>query len=33
MSPRLFIAWALVVVPLAYGLAETIRRASALFTG
>lgn len=33
MSPRLIVSWALVAVPLAYGLVETIRRASALFTG
>lgn len=31
MSSRLLVAWALVVVPLAYGLVETIRKASALF--
>ena len=33
MSPRLIVSWALVAVPLAYGLVETIRKASALFTG
>lgn len=33
MSARFVIAWALVALPLAYGLAETVRRASALFTG
>ena len=31
MSARLVTAWALVGVPLAYGLVETIRKASALF--
>lgn len=30
-TPRLALAWALVGVPLAYGLTETIRKASALF--
>lgn len=31
MSARLVTAWALVGVPIAYGLVETIRKASALF--
>lgn len=31
MSARIALAWALVGVPLAYGLVETIRKASALF--
>lgn len=31
MSARIVVAWTLVVIPLAYGLVETIRRASALF--
>lgn len=31
MSSRLLAAWALVGVPLAYGLVETLRKASALF--
>ncbi len=33
MSARVVTAWALVGVPLAYGLVETLRKASALFTG
>lgn len=33
MNSRLIVAWALVAVPLAYGLVETIRKASTLFTG
>lgn len=33
MRARLTVAWALVGVPIAYGLVETIRKASALFTG
>jgi hypothetical protein len=33
MSARIAGAWALVGVPLVYGLVETIRRASSLFTG
>ena len=33
MSARLVTAWALVSIPLAYGLVETIRKASSLFTG
>lgn len=31
LAPRLAVAWALVGIPLAYGLVETIRKASALF--
>jgi hypothetical protein len=31
MTARIAVAWALVGVPLAYGLFETIRKASALF--
>ncbi len=33
MSARLAVAWALVGVPIAYGLVETIRKATSLFTG
>jgi hypothetical protein len=33
VNARLVAAWALVGVPIAYGLVETIRRASSLFTG
>ncbi|WP_414855733.1 MULTISPECIES: MFS transporter small subunit [Nocardioides] len=33
MSARIVVAWALVGVPLAYGIVETVRKASALFTG
>lgn len=33
MSARIAVAWALVGVPLAYGLTETVIKASALFTG
>ncbi len=33
MSARLTIAWLLVLVPLLYGLFETIRKAATLFTG
>ena len=33
MSARIAVAWALVGVPLAYGLVETIRKAATLFTG
>ncbi|WP_425574917.1 MFS transporter small subunit [Nocardioides fonticola] len=33
MTTRLITAWGLVAVPIAYGLVETIRKASALFTG
>ena len=31
MTARIAAAWALVGIPLAYGLVETIRKASALF--
>ena len=33
MSARVAAAWALVGVPLAYGLVETLRKAVGLFTG
>lgn len=33
MIARLTVAWALVGVPIAYGLVETIRKASSLFNG
>ena len=33
MKARIALAWALVGVPLAYGLVETVRKASVLFTG
>jgi hypothetical protein len=33
MTGRIAVAWALVGIPLAYGLVETIRKASTLFTG
>ncbi len=33
MTARIVAAWALVGVPIAYGLVETIRKASSLFTG
>jgi len=33
MTARIALSWALVAVPLVYGLVETIRRASTLFTG
>jgi len=33
MSARIALSWALVAVPLVYGLVETVRRASVLFTG
>lgn len=32
MTARVATAWALVGIPLTYGLVETIRKASALFT-
>ncbi|ANH36645.1 hypothetical protein I601_0191 [Nocardioides dokdonensis FR1436] len=32
-SMRIAAAWTLVGIPLAYGLVETLRRASALFSG
>lgn len=33
MSARIVIAWLGVGLPLAYGLVETVRKASSLFTG
>jgi hypothetical protein len=33
MSARIAASWALVAVPLVYGLVETIRKAATLFTG
>jgi hypothetical protein len=33
MNPRIASAWALVGIPLAYGIIETLRRAAQLFTG
>lgn len=33
MTARITMAWALVGVPLAYGVFETVRKAAALFTG
>ena len=33
MTARIVVAWALVGVPLAYGLVETVRKAATLFTG
>lgn len=33
MTARIATAWALVGVPLAYGIVETVRRAANLFTG
>ncbi len=33
MTARITMAWALVGIPLAYGVFETVRKASALFTG
>ncbi|NYG55163.1 MFS transporter small subunit [Nocardioides perillae] len=33
MTARIAGAWALVGIPLAYGIFETVRRASNLFTG
>ncbi len=33
MSARLVAAWAIVGIPLAYGITETVRRAANLFTG
>ena len=33
LGMRLAIAWTVVGVPLAYGIYQTVRRASALFTG
>ncbi len=33
MSARLAVAWAVVGLPLIYGLVETARKAASLFTG
>ena len=33
MTARIAVAWALVGIPLAYGLWQTLVKASALFTG
>jgi len=33
MTARIAVAWAVVGIPLAYGLVETIRKAATLFTG
>ncbi|MGH3350623.1 MAG: MFS transporter small subunit [Nocardioides sp.] len=33
MNPKIAGAWALVGIPLAYGVIETLRRAAQLFTG
>ena len=33
MGARVAAAWAIVGIPLAYGLVETLRRAATLFTG
>ena len=33
MTARIAVAWALVGIPLVYGVAETVRKASSLFTG
>jgi hypothetical protein len=33
MSARLVVAWAVVGVPLIYGVVETARKAASLFTG
>ncbi|WP_425464712.1 MFS transporter small subunit [Nocardioides dongxiaopingii] len=33
MRARIAVAWALVGIPLAYGVVETIRKASSLFSG
>lgn len=33
MTARIVVAWALVGVPLAYGVVETVRKAATLFTG
>jgi hypothetical protein len=33
MTARLVVAWLLVLVPLLYGLIETVRKAATLFTG
>ncbi len=33
MTARIAVAWALVGIPLVYGVVETVRKASSLFTG
>jgi len=33
MTARIVVAWAVVGIPLTYGLVETIRKAATLFTG
>jgi hypothetical protein len=33
MTARITVAWALVGIPLAYGVVETVRKAVTLFTG
>jgi hypothetical protein len=33
MTTRIVVAWALVGVPLVYGVVETVRKAATLFTG
>jgi hypothetical protein len=33
MTARIVVAWAIVGIPLAYGLVETLRKAANLFTG
>lgn len=33
MNPKITAAWAMVGIPLAYGIVETLRRAAQLFTG
>jgi hypothetical protein len=33
MTARIAVAWALVGIPLAYGVVETVRKAATLFTG
>ncbi len=33
MTARITMAWALVGIPLAYGVVETLRKAATLFTG
>lgn len=33
MTGRIAFSWALVGIPLAYGVVETLRRAATLFTG
>jgi hypothetical protein len=33
VTARIAVAWALVGIPLVYGVVETVRKASSLFTG